>query len=305
MQKVITEYKCNICNKQYSGYQSLWIHNKKFHIQHSEENTRNSKENTRNNEETNIKKIYNCKYCNKKFSYKQSKSDHERNYCKNKNNIIEENELLKKELANMKDQMSIILNKYTKIHHKTLQKINNNLINNTNNGIINNTIVKFGNEQLSTLLTKKDMCNITNKICLCIEESIKTVHFNKKLPEYNNIFITNMRDSTAYIFDGSNFILTSKTEVINNMIASHLENIEDYLEDAEISENKYNKITNFLKHLNNENAVFIDENNNNKKYTNYKAYKLNVINQLIYNNSNSKLLKKLNSIELEEKIIDV
>jgi len=25
------EYRCNICNKTYSSYQSLWIHNKKFH----------------------------------------------------------------------------------------------------------------------------------------------------------------------------------------------------------------------------------------------------------------------------------
>lgn len=25
------EYICNICNKKYSSYQSLWIHNKKYH----------------------------------------------------------------------------------------------------------------------------------------------------------------------------------------------------------------------------------------------------------------------------------
>jgi hypothetical protein len=25
------EYPCTICNKKYSSYQSLWIHNKKFH----------------------------------------------------------------------------------------------------------------------------------------------------------------------------------------------------------------------------------------------------------------------------------
>ena len=25
------EYICNICNKNYSSYQSLWIHNKKYH----------------------------------------------------------------------------------------------------------------------------------------------------------------------------------------------------------------------------------------------------------------------------------
>jgi hypothetical protein len=24
-------YKCNICNKDYSSYQTLWVHNKKFH----------------------------------------------------------------------------------------------------------------------------------------------------------------------------------------------------------------------------------------------------------------------------------
>ena len=26
------EYKCKICDKNYSSYQSLWIHNKKFHV---------------------------------------------------------------------------------------------------------------------------------------------------------------------------------------------------------------------------------------------------------------------------------
>jgi hypothetical protein len=160
------------------------------------------------------------------------------------------------------------LEKNCKIHPKTLQKINkqlinnntnNNTINNINNGIINNinnTYVKFGNEQLAKLLTHKDMLNIINKQCLCIEESIKTVHFNKNLPEilnskefkitdseksldysepeYNNIFITNMKDTIAYIFDGSKFILTSKDTVINDLYNSHLENIEQFLDEVEI-----------------------------------------------------------------------
>jgi hypothetical protein len=25
-------YKCNICIKKYSSYESLWYHNKKFHL---------------------------------------------------------------------------------------------------------------------------------------------------------------------------------------------------------------------------------------------------------------------------------
>ena len=77
-----------------------------------------------------------------------------------------------------------------------------------------------------------------------------------------------------------------------------------FLEDAKIPENKYTKISKFLDTLNDNDQPFIDGCNNNKKYSNYKAYKLTAIKQLIYNNSDPKLLKKLNNMNLEEKIID-
>ena len=146
------------------------------------------------------------------------------------------------------------------------------------------------------------MLNIINKQCFCIEESIKTVHFNKKLPEYNNIFITNMKDTIAYIFDGSRFILTSKDTVINDLYNIHLDNIEQFLEESEIPVNKYSKITKFLDVLNDDNKCFIDGNNNNKKYSNYKAYKLIAIKNLIYNECDQKIFKKLNNMDLYEKI---
>lgn len=34
-------YRCNICNKDYSSYQSLWIHNKKFHNNNQKISTNN------------------------------------------------------------------------------------------------------------------------------------------------------------------------------------------------------------------------------------------------------------------------
>jgi hypothetical protein len=33
------EYKCIICKKDYSSYQSLWIHNKKYHNKMNSQNT--------------------------------------------------------------------------------------------------------------------------------------------------------------------------------------------------------------------------------------------------------------------------
>ena len=309
MSEVIINYNCKLCNKYYASYQSLWIHNKKFHnnmVNEKKQIVNDIKylENNLVNENINKNK---CKYCNKLLSCKQSKSQHHK-ICKQKNTIVDSN--IDKKFEEFKNTILEILQKDAKIHPKTLQKINKQLINNgtINNGTINNinnTFVKFGNEQLSSLLTHNDMLKIINKNCLCIEESIKSVHFNKKLPEYNNIFITNMKDTIAYIFDGSKFILTTKDEVINDLYNSHLENIEQFLEDVEIPENKYSKISKFLDILNDNEKCFIDGCNNNKKYSNYKAYKLIAIKNLIYNESDQKLLKKLNNSDLNEKIDNI
>jgi hypothetical protein len=338
-------HRCIICNKNYSSQSSLCNHNKKFHIINTNLNyNQNNLNNNPINNPTNLNiintdvndhKKYNCNKCNKEFGKYQHRWRHEK-ICKNNKFNLEINN--KAEIIEIKNMLKEIIEKNCKIHHKKLDKINKQLINNTtnnisntNNGtIINNTYVKFGNEQLSSLLSKNDMLKIINKQCLCIEESIikkikdfliinedkikiidfyfsesiKSVHFNKNLPEYNNIFITNMKDTIAYIFDGSKFILTSKDEVINDLYNSHLENIEQFLEEAKIPENKYSKITKFLDTLNDNEKCFIDGASNNKKYNNYKAYKLVAIKNLIYNASDHKLLKKLNNIELKEKISD-
>ena len=325
-------FRCNVCNKNYSSQSSLCNHNKKFHTNNSNANNKDSKANSNvdnkdskvhNNDNNDIKvdnkdinknivKSYICKFCENKYKHKQTRWTHEQK-CKNK--YLDNPTNLEKQFDEFKNTILEILQKEAKIHPKTLQKINKQLINNTNNSsinngtinngpVINNTYVKFGNEQLSTLLSHKDMLNIINKQCFCIEESIKTVHFNKKLPEYNNIFITNMKDTIAYIFDGSRFILTSKDTVINDLYNAHLDNIEQFLEESEIPENKYSKITKFLDVLNDDNKCFIDGNNNNKKYSNYKAYKLIAIKNLIYNECDQRLLKKLNNMDLCEKIND-
>jgi hypothetical protein len=318
---VLKIFKCNICNKNYSSQSSLCNHNKKFHTNNMSNNVNNISNNVNimsNDVNNTLSKKYKCDYCYKICNSRQSKWVHQK-ICKQKNNTIDNNTInnktLEKQFDEFKNTILEILQKEAKIHPKTLQKINKQLINNTNNSsinngtinngpVINNTYVKFGNEQLSTLLTHKDMLNIINKQCFCIEESIKTVHFNKKLPEYNNIFITNMKDTIAYIFDGSRFILTSKDTVINDLYNAHLDNIEQFLEESEIPENKYSKITKFLDVLNDDDKYFIDGNNNNKKYSNYKAYKLIAIKNLIYNECDQKILKKLNNMDLYEKIND-
>ena len=252
-------YKCDICNKYYINEQNLLTHKNKYHYNNLVENS--------------------CKFCNKKLANRHSRWRHEQN-CKTRKQNENETSELKNRIIELETQMKELINK-----QKTTKITNIN--NNNNKIIINNTFVKFGNEKLSQILNKKDMYDILDRNCFSIEESIKKVHFNKKLPEYNNIFITNMRDSVAYIFDGEKFIITTKDDIIHELFRNHLDNIESFIEEAEILPNKYKRISNFLDKINNEEKVFINE-MNKKKYPNYKAYKLN-------------LIKHLNNIELIEK----
>jgi len=314
------EFPCKVCNKDYSSYKSLWNHNKKFHNSNNNLLTANNNLLTTNNNllttnnnllTTNNKiKIYNCKYCNKIYNLQQSKWKHEQK-CKNKTNDKNEIEVLKNTINEMKEQFALILKEKGKMHHKTLQKINNQLnYNNINHGKItnniNNTYVKFGDLDYQKVLNNKQVKHILNQQYMSLEESIKQIHFNEDLPEYSNIFITNMKDDLAYVFDGKQFISVRKNEMLNELIDTHVKEINLSLEK---NKNKLNekyviRLEKFLDMLNDDDTKFTDQ-DNQRIYPSYKAYKLNSIKLLIYNGSDKKKLDTLNTMELEEKVLEI
>jgi hypothetical protein len=119
---------------------------------------------------------------------------------------------------------------------------------------------------------------------LCLEESIKHIHFNDKRPEYQNIYITNLHDSIAYVHDGIQFKAVSKFSVLNDLINIHVENIELSLENYKnkLSNKTVEVINKFIDKINDDNSPMIDE-ISNKKFKNYKLYKINQIKVMIYN----------------------
>jgi hypothetical protein len=303
-----TDYFCNHCNKFYASQHSLCNHNKKFHKIKVQEKTDNILNNSDNilkisdnilNNSDNILKIsnnslilsepiikqYNCRKCNKLFHNIKTRWSHEK-ICKHENKNENENELLKQEINELKDKINILLQS-NKISPKTIKKINtqnninninniNNNINNTQNNI-NLTYVKFGNENLSELLSKKEMDKILSQVRLSIEESIKLVHFNDKRPQYKNVFITNMKDNLAYIFNGNKFQVESKDYVLYDLLNNHLGNIESYINDNNIEKTLKNKnLFQFIKEVNDGAPIY--------GFSNYKHHKLDKIKQFIYNN---------------------
>jgi len=310
------EYTCKICNKDYSSYKSLWNHNKKFHNTNVEIVEKNVEIVEKNVEIVEKNKSLICEFCNKLFNLRSTKSHHKK-ICKLANNnkinkidqLEEKNkelETLKNTINELKNQVSLILKEKGKIHHKTLQKINNQLNNINNGNIINNTFVKFGDLEYKKILNNSQIKQILNKQYQSLEESIKQIHFNEDLPEYSNIFITNMKDDLAYIFNGKQFISVRKNEMIHELIDIHTKEINLSLEKNKnkLNEKYVSRLEKFLDMLNDDDTQFTD-NNNQRTYPSYKAYKTNSLKLLIYNESDKKKLELLNTIELKEKIDDV
>ena len=83
---------CNICNKKYSSYKSLWNHNKKFH---------NNKVTLGSHLGSHLGSQLKCKYCNNEFQNRSNRWRHEKTCKNNITGIIEINEL-KKEIIELK-----------------------------------------------------------------------------------------------------------------------------------------------------------------------------------------------------------
>jgi hypothetical protein len=247
--------------------------------------------------------IIECKKCKKIFTRIYNLQRHSK-ICKedDKNKI----EFLTKTVNELKNKLKLV----TESNNKKVKNINNinngKIINNTYNGkIINNIIVKFGDLEYEKILNNKQIKNILNRQNLSLEESIKQIHFNEDLPEYNNVFITNMNNDIAYVFNGSSFISVRKNEMLNELIDTHIKEINLSLEK---NKNKLNekyviRLEKFLDMLNDDDTKFTDH-NNKRIYNSYKAYKINAIKLLIYNESDKKKLDLLNNINLQEKTIN-
>jgi len=303
MEFIDGRYICKLCNKKYASYKSLWNHNKKYHNGFITENNGFITENNILN-----KTKLNCKYCNKLFKCIQNRYEHEKKVCGKKinNNNKDINNIIESKLEEFKNNIFNILQKNAKIHPKTLQKINKQLINNTtnnnsNNNITNNTInnttinntvnIKFGSEKLSGILNEKEMINILNNCKMCVEESIKVVHFNDDRPEFRNILITNLRDNVAYIFDGNRFVAQNKDYILTELFDKHYGNIENHVLNNEFMRKLNDSI--LCKYL----IEFINQINGDQSHIDfknkdgYKIHKINELKNLIYNYSDPKILK--------------
>ena len=300
-------YRCNECSKNYSSYKSLWNHNKKFHNTYDHKTT--SIQPTNDHKTTILQPLVNnktidnlsCKYCSKHFNHYNNKWRHEKT-CKQKDQLII---IDKTELDNIKKQLEDNNKLKLEIQEIKEKLKNRSTTNNINNGtIINNTFVKFPKVEYRKLLNNKQIMHILNQQCGSLEASVKMINLNDKLPENQNIYITNLRDNNAHVFNGKEFITVNRKEAISRLIDSHIYEITESFEDYgyKLPDYARKSLKDFLNNIVDETTKYTDC--NNVKYNNYKAYKIESLTKEIYNKSDKNKLSQIKTQELNEKLLD-
>ncbi len=168
-------HKCNLCNRLYSSYKSLWNHTKIFHKTHD-----NNDGVCQPNVNCLKKPKIICEICNKEFNTRQSKSKHKKK-CKeinnNDNKLEEKNKIKQLEEKNKIKQLEATIKEL-----KEQPSINNQLIN----------LIVDKTNTIEELKTKIDENKTDNNSLIEINNNLQLIHALK----LNNIDVLTRNEDT-------------------------------------------------------------------------------------------------------------
>lgn len=180
---------------------------------------------------------YVCKYCNKIFTRNWTLYRHVDERCKIKKQRENEKEIIFNELR-LKLEKLERSNEELRKEVEMFKKPNKNIKTINNNKTQNNTVNNIGNTIVLIGYGKEDMTKIDkNDIIRSLKgfntplKLTETVHFNSKYPEYHNVYISNMKDKYAMIYEGKQWSLITKTELIDKLYDDKKSYIEDNFEE--------------------------------------------------------------------------
>jgi hypothetical protein len=180
-----------------------------------------------------------CRYCDNLYASLQSMERHVRTTCKYKNDIADKQAIYEK-LLELQDDVETLkkenseLKNVIKKNVKSGNLIQNGLINNgtiTNNTINNNIVlIGYGKEDISKI-QKIELVKGMKSGFYATVELLDAVHFNPNYPEFHNVYISSMKNKYAMMYDGSNWTLVMKDDLIDKLYSDKRNYIEENLDD--------------------------------------------------------------------------
>ncbi len=224
----MSNYKCEICNKYYKTYQSLWNHNK---LKHPDKSAKIQSE----------AKKFKCENCGGFFTRKFNLQQHVKNSCKvNKMETIVE----------MKQTINELVKKIKTLENKPI--INNTTNNTTNNTINNIYINKTGTENVLEL-NDIEVNDIFSKEISGVMSLVKYINFNSRLPS-NHSFCSKSLEGKyllSYNTEESKIESIRKKYFYQELLSNAVNNLELLykLKKNQIDKNKQEKIEDTIQRL--------------------------------------------------------
>ena len=184
-----------------------------------------------------------CKYCRKVFTTATNAYRHMNHACRIKKNEDSKRDEIYEKLLELKKENKVLKKEVNSLKKNVIKpsKITNN-INTINNGIVAHiNLIGYGKEDLSKI-DKKDILKVIQNGFDSALKLTETLHFNPKHPEYHNVYITNIKDKYAMMFDGKDWNLTMKNDLINKIYDDKKnyieENLDEFIDSLSLSRKK-------------------------------------------------------------------
>lgn len=147
-----------------------------------------------------------CKFCKKSFSRSDNYNRHIKSRC---SGVI-----------------SYLMKKINDVNKQLAEKDKQLALEKQNKTPKNTVLLGFGHEDVSRL-TDSAYTRIFNLGKNSVTEFVKTLHFNEKLPEYHNIYITNLRGDFVLVYDGKDWNVQSKNEMLDDVYFDSVRALDD------------------------------------------------------------------------------
>ena len=102
----------------------------------------------------------------------------------------------------------------TNTQNNILNDIHDNMITNNNN---NQYLVNFGSEDISKL-TDAEVLGSLKMLSNVLPHFVKTLHANKRLPEYSNVQIPNAKSNRGLMLEDGIFITKTLNKIIEELL---------------------------------------------------------------------------------------
>jgi len=173
-----------------------------------------------------------CEFCNKSYTTKRSLKRHY-TVCKTKKQ--QEEDEAAKEIAELKEKLA---RAEAKAEAKGgPQTVINNYIQVNINGYRDTSF-----EHLTDRHFKRAIGRMVNSV----PQLIKDVHFNKKVPENHNIYISNIKNKYAMVYDGEKWCSKPQDQVIDDLISDQEYAIEEWLGEGDRFPKEMDKFNQYL-----------------------------------------------------------